>query len=263
VTDETEYERWLPVEQAISDVDAVAGMLERRIFARILQDAGELPPLPDGEPFATVLTHSGAAPASEPDGRDLGDLDNAVDLDRSIAQAGSDAVRLALLYSASRTSVLRFSDEHLHYCQRFLQRLYSYAEPRLREFEWLLERTTEPAQMDSSDRLRRHLAHWCAVACEKTTAALEGLELQRAVHNVIRLLTRIEDFERRVSEQRAESDALDEQAIVAALLVLVRLIAPLAPHIAEELWSVAGSTVCVSDSSWPTHRRPRRLAVER
>lgn len=33
---------------------------------------------------------------------------------------------------------------------------------------------------------------------------------------------------------------------------------PLSPHIAEELWSIAGSTVLVSDAGWPTLSRPAR-----
>ena len=46
---------------------------------------------------------------------------------------------------------------------------------------------------------------------------LATLQLQRAAHNAILLLTRIEDFESRVLTQRGATEALDEQAIVAAV----------------------------------------------
>jgi leucyl-tRNA synthetase len=42
------------------------------------------------------------------------------------------------------------------------------------------------------------------------------------------------------------------------LLLLVKLLAPLAPHLAEELWSAAGNTVLVCDADWPTLSRPQR-----
>lgn len=87
--------------------------------------------------------------------------------------------------------------------------------------------------------------------------ATGGLQMQRAAHNVMLLLTRIQDFESRVLE-RGEIEALDREAILAALLLLARLLAPLTPHIAEELRSAAGNTVLVCDAGWPTLSRPAR-----
>jgi leucyl-tRNA synthetase len=100
--------------------------------------------------------------------------------------------------------------------------------------------------IDTSEKMRRCLAHWCAVACEKVTSQLEGLQMQRAAHNVMLLLTRIQDLEARVLEH-GEIEARDREAILAAPLLLVRLLAPLTPRIAEELWSAAGSTALACD----------------
>jgi leucyl-tRNA synthetase len=178
------------------------------------------------------------------------------DLDELIARVGGDTVRLAMLRAASPGRAFRWNEQPLRHCRRFLQTLYDYAEPRLREWARLSDHTPE-ASIDTSERMRRRLAHWCAVACEKVTVQLEGLQMQRAAHNVMLLLTRIQDFESRVLE-RGEIDALDREAIVAALLLLVRLLAPLAPHVAEELWSAAGNTAFVCDAGWPTPSRPMR-----
>lgn len=90
----------------------------------------------------------------------------------------------------------------------------------------------------------------------KVTDNLERLEMQRAVRNSMLLLTRIQDFERRALEQRdGELEPTDREAIVAALLMLAQLLAPLAPHIAEELWSLGGDTSLVSNAPWPAVRR--------
>jgi leucyl-tRNA synthetase len=70
------------------------------------------------------------------------------------------------------------------------------------------------------------------------------------------LLTRTQDFERRALEQRGgELEPADREAIVAALLMLAQLLAPLAPHIAEELWSLGGATSLVSNAPWPSVKR--------
>ena len=76
--------------------------------------------------------------------------------------------------------------------------------------------------------------------------------MQRAAHNAMLLLTRIEDFEQRARERREEElRAEDSEAIVAALLLLVRMLAPLTPHIAEELWSLAGNGTLLAGMEWP------------
>jgi leucyl-tRNA synthetase len=250
-----EYARWLPVEQIVSEVDAAACTFERRLLAEVLQDIGELPSLPDREPFVKALMHQGVR-AREAVG---GEPCNAVDLDRLIALVGSDAVRLAALHAASPSRAVSLSEPSLQCYRRWLETLYGYAEPRLHGWAQRPDRTSGQPSIDNSDKTRRRLAHWCAAACEKVTSQLDGLEMQRATHNAMRLLTRIQDFESRVSERRAV-DTRDREAIVAALLLLVRLLAPLVPHIAEELWSVAGNEELVGAAGWPAVSRPARTA---
>jgi leucyl-tRNA synthetase len=255
IVNDPECARWLPVEQVVSDTSAAACMFERRLLAEILQDIGELALLPDREPFSKALTHQGVRLQETTISEHLGDV---ADLDELIARAGSDSVRLAMLYAASPGRAFTWNEEPLRHCQRFLQRLYDYAKPRLGEWARRSDRASEQARIETSDRLRRRLAQWCAVACEKVTLQLEGLELQRAAHNAMLLLTRIEDFESRALQQRGAIEALDREALVAALLLLVRLLAPLTPHIAEELWSAAGNPAFVSDAGWPARSRPAR-----
>jgi len=247
-----EYARWLPVEQVVSNVDAAACLFERRLLAGILQDIGELPSLPDREPFSKALMHQGVRLEEATTSEHLGDV---ADLDELVARVGGDTVRLAMLHAASPGRAFSWNEQPLRCCQRFLQTLHDYAEPRLREWARLSDQTPEQASIDASEKMRRRLAHWCAVACEKVTAQLECLQMQRAAHNVMLLLTRIQDFESRVLEHR-EIEALDREAVLAALLLLVRLLAPLAPHIAEELWSLAGNEGLVCDAGWPTSSRP-------
>jgi leucyl-tRNA synthetase len=71
------------------------------------------------------------------------------------------------------------------------------------------------------------------------------------------LLTRIQDFEERAGERREALRVKDEEAVAAALLLLVQMIAPLTPHIAEELWSLAGNESLLAAAPWP-----REVATE-
>ncbi len=244
-----DYARWLPAEQIVWGADAGGYMFDQRLVGKVLQDLGQLPALPDREPFAKALMHQ----MIRLEGRKMSKhLDNVVDPAELVEHVGADTVRLAVLHAASPGRAFNWNDQPVRYCQIFLKRLYGYAEGRLREWSPPSPSRAPEARIDTSEKLRRRLANWCRVACAKVAENLERLELQRAAHNAMLLLTRIGDFEQRALRQRGgELEPADREAIVAALLLLTQLLAPLTPHIAEELWSLAGHTTLVSDAPWP------------
>jgi leucyl-tRNA synthetase len=247
-----EQDRWLPAEQIVFGADEAGRVFDERLAAKALHDL-ELPQLPGREPFTKGLVHA----TVDFEGHHAGNGSGAsIDPDALVGDVGADALRLVLLYAASPERALHWNVGAVRYCRSFLERLYDYAEPRLRG--WGLA-VGGHAQIDTDERLRRRLANWCGVARRKATGHLERLEMHRAANETIRLLARIQDFERRTLERRhGELDDEDREAIAAALLILVQLLAPLTPHIAEELWSLSGNDRLVSHASWP--EAPRRLA---
>jgi leucyl-tRNA synthetase len=268
-----EYQRWLPAKQIVWGADAGGYMFDQRLIGKVLQDLHALPELEQREPFENALMHQ----MIRLDGRKMSKhLGNVVDPNELVERVGADTVRLAVLHAASPGRIFNWNDQPIRYCQIFLKKLWGYAEPRLRDWGPELAdgsasaRTEDSAseqadgrasiaaneppgleRIDASDKLRRRLVNWCRVAVEKTTVEFERLEMQRVAHNAMLLLTRIQDFEQRVLEQRGELSEADREAVVVALLVLLRMLAPLVPHIAEELWATAGREGMISATPWP------------
>jgi leucyl-tRNA synthetase len=242
--DHEEYKRWLPARQIVWGADAGGYMFDQRLIGKVLQDLGELPPVPGREPFANALMHQMIRLEGRKMSKHLG---NVVDPNELVVHVGADTVRLAVLHAASPGRIFNWNEQPIRYCQIFLKKLYGYAQPRLHEWA----RGVQDPQLDASERLRRKLANWCRVALQKVTIDYERLEMQRVAHNTMLLLTRIQDFEQRAVERRGELEDADREAIVAALLQLVQMLAPLTPHIAEELWSTAGCDTLVSLAPWP------------
>jgi leucyl-tRNA synthetase len=247
-----EYARWLPADLAVASTEASERLFERRLLAAIAQELGELPPLPGREPFTRALLHQPLRLQADAPG-------GAGDLDALLERVGADGVRLALLHGASPRHAFTWSEQSLREGGRFVGRLHAFALPRARD--WAAHSAAVP-RIDTSSRQRRRLARWCEVACEKVTLQLERLELQRAAHNAMLLARRIEDFEARVLEH-GDLDARDREAVVAALLVLARLLAPMTPHMAEELWSAAGGAAPLEQTPWPSLSRAARTAQAR
>jgi leucyl-tRNA synthetase len=277
-----EYAHWLPAAQLVRCASAGEETLHERVLAKALHDGGQLPQLPGREPFTSALTYGAVHFDDHALSTSFGDLTKP---DALLATVGADTLRLALLHAASPATAFAWNDQPLRHCNRFLESLYGYAAQRLRHWSPPSEArppearidTSEVAldphgtQIDTSDAavdppqarsntaseiLRRRLARWCRVGCEKITQDLERLEMQRAAHNTMLLFTRIQDFEQRALERRGGTlEPTDREAIVAALLLLVQMLAPLTPHISEELWSLAGHTSLVSDAPWPVALR--------
>ncbi|HEV3322405.1 MAG TPA: class I tRNA ligase family protein [Solirubrobacteraceae bacterium] len=259
-----EYARWLPATQLVRCANAGEETLRQRVLAKALCDAGQLPELPGREPFAGALTHGAVRLDDRAPNTRFGDVSKP---DALLATVGADTLRLALLHAASPGTAFAWNDQPLRHCNNFLRSLHGYAAQRLRAWsprsspaagapgttsDAAAANGVSPlASIDASDKLRRRLARWCRVACEKATGNLERLEMQRAAHNAMLLFTRIQDFEQRALDRRGgELEPADREGIVAALLLLVQMLAPLTPHIAEELWSLAGHTTLVSDAPW-------------
>jgi leucyl-tRNA synthetase len=242
--DHPELRRWLPVKQIVWGADAGGYLFDQRITAKALQDIGVLAPLDGREPFENALMHQ----MIRMDGRKMSKhLGNVVDPSELVDELGADVVRLAVLAAAAPAKAVNWTDGPLREAGRFVHELWWYAEPRLRAWT-----RAAPGASAPPDPLRAALARWRRNALARMTAAFDGLELQRAARNAMRLLPRIQEFEQRTIARRGGPDAADREAIASALSMLVQALAPLTPHVAEELWSVAGGESFVSEAAWPT-----------
>jgi leucyl-tRNA synthetase len=253
---------WLPSERVVAGSDSGNFVFDQRTVTKALRDIGPLEFLQEGEPFAGCLFHEMVIR----DGRKMSKhLGNVVDPDELIERHGADTIRLAVLYAARPQRSLNWSDSAVQRCQRFLKQLWDYSQSH---FAVSAARGShhndasgspdggEPAATDmgadKTEHLRKRLEQWCDTAVEKITEDTRELEMHSAVRNVMRLFDRIRDYEKRVIAKRGELCVEDHEALVLALRTLARVLAPFAPHIAEELLitSVPAETREI-DTSWP------------
>jgi leucyl-tRNA synthetase len=230
--DRAEAERWLPIGRFVGEPGADGLLLEQRAIAKMLEEAGELPPLEAHEPFRGALLPGRVRASGEP-------------VDELVERLGADVVRLAVLHAAAPGRPFAWNDQPVRHAQRLLEELRSYAEPRLREWP------APEGGVDGSAKWRRRLVKWCRVAADRVATAIDRLEMQRASHNALLLFTRIGDFESRAAGEDGELEPADREAVVWALLVLLRLLAPFVPHTGEELWAAAGRDSLLAETPWP------------
>ncbi|MGD1059338.1 MAG: class I tRNA ligase family protein, partial [Solirubrobacteraceae bacterium] len=247
---------WLPSERLVAGSDSGNFVFDQRIVTKALRDLGPLEFLADGEPFAGCLFHEMVTA----DGRKMSKhLGNVVDPDELVERYGADTVRLAVLYAARPQKSLNWEDSAVLRCHRFLNQVWDFSQAKLAQAQEDRERAaagvepgtdTEPIR-DTSEHLRLKLSQWCQAGAEKVTEDMESLEMHSAVRNVMRLFDRIKDFEKRVLARQPALGGADTEALLQALTVLVQMLGPLAPHMAEELWIAFGQDEHSAQTPWP------------
>jgi leucyl-tRNA synthetase len=237
---------WLPSERLVAGSDSGNFVFDQRTVTKALRDLGPLEFLADGEPFAGCLFHEMVTRDNRKMSKHLG---NVVDPDELVERYGADTVRLAVLFAARPQKSLNWSDSAVLRCHRFLGQVWEYSREKLALAE---DGAEQPAiEKDTSEHLRLKLAQWCEAAVQRTTADMEELEMHSAVRNVMRLFDRIKDFEKRVLAREPGLGAANLEALLGALGVLVGMLGPFAPHLAEELWLALGGEAQGSQTPWP------------
>jgi leucyl-tRNA synthetase len=248
---------WLPCERVVAGSDSGNFVFDQRFVTKALRDIGPLAFLADGEPFAGCLFHEMVIS----DGRKMSKhLGNVVDPDALVERFGADTVRLATLYAARPQRSLNWSDSSVLRCHRFLTQVHDYVHASVATAQAIAQGDGTPAgrepsdespERDTTEHLRKRLAGWIDTGVQKVTEDMESLEMHSAVRNAMRMFDRIRDFEKRVKARRQSLGPADIDALLDALGVLVLLLGPLAPHLAEELWIALGNEVADSQTPWP------------
>lgn len=240
-------EQWLPVGQYIGGVEhAILHLLYARFWTRALKHIGRLDV---AEPFAGLFTQgmvthetyksadgNWLAPDEVRDGIEiatgqpitLGRVEkmskskkNTVDPGPIVDQYGADAVRWFMLSDSPPERDLPWSEAGIEGAWRFVQRLW-------RLFDGLTDASGE-------DIALRKLAHRTT---QGVAEAIEALQFNKAVALLYTLANAVE-------KAQPSADRSD------AIRTLLKLVAPMAPHIAEEAWAASGQDGLIADADWP------------
>jgi len=241
-----DLQEWLPAERLVAGNDSGGFVFDQRIVTKALRDIGPFAFMGEGEPFAGCLFHEMVIA----DGRKMSKhLGNVVNPDELVAEHGADTVRLAVLYAAGPAKTLNWSDGAVRFANRFLRNLWTYTHDRAAALEGLAH---DPEAAADTEHMRDRLRKWCESGLARITDDVGALQMHKAVRNITRLFERIQDFEKRVIQRRDRLDRADAEAQLAALALLAQVLAPFAPHTAEELLLVAGSFEAADlPAPWP------------
>ncbi len=242
---------WMPVDQYIGGIEhAVLHLLYARFYTKVLRDLG-LTKL--DEPFVNLLTQGMVIKDGAKMSKSKG---NVVDPDDLIRAYGADTVRLFSLFAAPPEKDLEWNDRGVEGASRFLNRVWRFVGAHQDELEAAGPR---PGTRESSAEGRRFRRTIHETIKRVTDDIEDQFHFNTAISAIMELVNALYEF------AAASMDTLS-QAERAGLLreaveTLILLLAPFAPHLAEEFWARLGHRSSVFTRPWPA-ADPAALARE-
>ncbi|MGQ0578977.1 MAG: leucine--tRNA ligase [Betaproteobacteria bacterium] len=268
---------WLPVDQYIGGIEhAILHLLYSRFWTKAMRDLG-LVTL--DEPFTRLLTQgmvlneiflrkldggriqyfnpgdvqlemdaqgkrTGAVLKSDARPVESGGIrtmskskNNGVDPQALIDQYGADTARFFMMFTSPPEDTLAWNDEGVEGAYKFLRRLWKFAHDNQESIKDAKARGADPA-MDARHDLHQHLqqANFDYQRKQFNTVA-------SAAHKILNLLD---------GGQLAAVPAAARAALLReGMGILLRLLAPITPHVAQTLWRELGYGADMLDAPWP------------
>ena len=268
--DKSRADYWCPVDQYVGGVEhAVLHLLYARFFNRAMRHCGYLS---CEEPFKGLFTQGMVTHETyqDSDGKwiyphqvtenadgayvhkdtaapvTIGRIEkmskskrNTIDPADIMATYGADAARLFILSDSPPDRDLQWTESGIEGAWKYIHRLWRMvAEPQT---DIASIGADIPQKPDNDGKKLRSLVH-------KTIAGM-GEDLDKLHFN--RAVARVRELSNAIAEYDGSANG-DPAILREALESLIRLFAPMMPHLAEELWAMLGHDTMVIDTPWPT-----------
>jgi leucyl-tRNA synthetase len=270
----------MPVDQYVGGIEhAILHLLYSRFFTKFLRDRGLLNV---DEPFQRLLTQgmvqgltymnpnkagkdkwipSNLVNPDDPRDPQTGEplerlyatmsksKGNGVAPQDVLSKYGADTARMFILFKAPPEKDLEWDDADVEGQFRFLNRVWRLVtEFAQRQPASAPLSTSSNGQLSKAEKDLRYAIHY---AIQQITEDVEeGYQFNTAVSELMKL-----------SNALTDADCKDSPAYAEGIETLLKLLAPFAPHIAEELWHVLGHSDSIHEQAWSTFD-PAALVVD-
>tara|TARA_B110000008_G_C16932062_1_gene549133 strand:- start:521 stop:1783 length:1263 start_codon:yes stop_codon:yes gene_type:complete len=224
---------WLPVDLYIGGIEhAILHLLYSRFFHKALRDIG----LVEGdEPFKRLLTQGMVLKDGAKMSKSKG---NTVDPQSYIEKYGADTVRLYMMFTSPPEQSLEWSESSVEGASRFLKKIWHLVDGR--KYNHL-----DDEFVFSKDELALR---------RKSHATLKKVEndyevrfaFNTAIAAIMELLNSIPENYKSNESSDSQKYCLDE-----AILFILQMLSPIAPHICEYLWKNFYGEKSNIETSWP------------
>ena len=237
---------WLPVDQYVGGIEhAVLHLLYARFFHKLMRDEGLIN---SSEPFTRLLSQGMVLNNGIKMSKSKG---NVVDPQALIDRYGADTVRLFVMFAAPPEQSLEWSDSGVEGSHRFLKRLWAFGyennaiiqkQNRQSQSHFLVAANFEEADTAQLETFRQIYE-----ILDLAKYDYERQQYNTVVSSCMKILNSLAKIPKALS---AEND-IHDIIIHHAFSILLRLLAPITPHITHQLWQELDYEGVILEAAWP------------
>lgn len=242
--DKEKSDYWLPVDQYIGGIEhAILHLLYSRFVAKVMEDENLVS---FDEPFTNLLTQGMVIKDGSKMSKSKG---NVVSPEEIIDKYGADTARLFILFAAPPERDLEWSEQGVEGAFRFLQRYYKiismYADTVKANPSFF------PATLTKEEKELNRIMH---LTIQKVGEDIgKRNNFNTAISSIMEFVNAFYNF---------KNGDLNPGLAKEVVINLIKLLAPFAPHITEELWEISGQEGSVHHSLWPKYDEKSLVAEE-
>lgn len=233
--------KWMNVDQYVGGIEhAILHLLYSRFFVKVLRDRGLLN---FDEPFENLLTQGMVLKDGSKMSKSKG---NTVDPDDIFKNYGADTARLFILSDSPPQRDLDWSDDGVDGCYKFLNRVWRL----VKNVEQNLDINYKEHNIDELSKENRDLIREIHKAIKKITLDITNeFQFNTAISKCREFVNSIYDYINAKKEYSQE----DKDVLSKTIFTLIKLMAPIVPHITEEIWHELGGIGSIHEISWPEY----------
>jgi len=234
---------WTPVDQYVGGIEhAVMHLLYARFFHKLMRD---MDLVNSDEPFLSLLTQGMVLKDGHKMSKSKG---NTVDPNHLIKQYGADTARLFAIFAAPPEQSLEWSDSGVEGAHRFLKRMWGFMFEHAEAFKQVNELYAEgnlPVDWQATPSELKRARAEVHKLIQQATTDYERQQFNTVVSACMKLFNLISDY-----KASTEEDGL---FIYQSSSILLRLLAPITPHICHVLWQHLGFAKVIIDADFPKY----------
>jgi len=228
---------WFPIDQYIGGIThAILHLLYSRFWCKVMRDLGLIT---HDEPAARLFTQGMVQKGGVAMSKSRGNVVGAEDMAQKY---GADTGRLYTLFAAPPEKDLEWSEESIEGSWRFLNRVYRLVERHAQAIREVKSGSAVAATASAKEKILLRKAH------QTLRRVTQDFETRWHFNSAIALIM---EFTNEIYLQEPLEKDVRPEVRKEVLELLTLMLAPMTPHLAEELWEMLGHTGGLWKAGWP------------